>query len=144
MKENKEVIEPTEDDENLIDKELDSILENVPKEGRHEVKKMIGMSMQMGGIISPQMELMKKMTPEHVSEFLDTQKMTMQNQFKENRENKIFLFSVLTIVLIFIVVLIVLLKDKPEIMEKVLYALGGLITGILGGYGLGKSKSNEW
>lgn len=144
MKENKEAIEPTEDDENLIDKELDSILENVPKEGRHEVKKMIGMSMQMGGIISPQMELMKKMTPEHVSEFLDTQKKTMQNQFKENRENKIFLFSVLTIVLIFIVVLIVLLKDKPEIMEKVLYALGGLITGILGGYGLGKSKSNEW
>ncbi len=143
MKENKEAIEPTEDDENLIDKELDSILENVPKEGRHEVKKMIGMSMQMGGIISPQMELMKKMTPEHVSEFLDTQKKTMQNQFKENRENKIFLFSVLTIVLIFIVVLIVLLKDKPEIMEKVLYALGGLITGILGGYGLGKSKSNE-
>ena len=118
-------------------------MENVPKEGRHEVKKMIGMSMQMGGIISPQMELMKKMTPEHVSEFLDTQKKTMQNQFKENRENKIFLFSVLTIVLIFIVVLIVLLKDKPEIMEKVLYALGGLITGILGGYGLGKSKSNE-
>lgn len=86
------------------------------------------------------MELMKKMTPEHVSEFLDTQKKEMENHYKENRENKIFLFAILLITLVFIVLLIQMLKDKPDIMEKVLFTLGGLITGLFGGYGIGKAK----
>ncbi len=122
---------------------LDGILEGIPKEDRHEVKKMIGMSMQMGRVISPEMELMKKMTPAHVTEFLDTQKKAMENQFKENREDKVFIVVVLIIIVVFIVVLIVLLKDKPDIMEKILYTLGGLITGVFGGYGFGRIQKEN-
>lgn len=118
-------------------------MEEIPQEARHEVKKMIGMSMQMGGVISPQMELMKKMTPEHVSEFLIGQREALNNEFKESRENKIFAGFVLVVIMIFIVIIVVLLKENPEIMEKVLYTLGGLITGLLGGYGFGKTKRNE-
>ena len=58
---------------------IDIMLENIPKEERHEVKRMIGLSMQMGRTISPEMELMKKMTPQHVTEFLEAQKEEMQN-----------------------------------------------------------------
>ena len=39
MKENKEAIEPTEDDENLIDKELDSIWKMYLKRGAMKSKK---------------------------------------------------------------------------------------------------------
>lgn len=126
-----------------VSKEIEEILEEIPQEARHEVKKMIGMSMQMGGVISPQMELMKKMTPEHVSEFLIGQREALNNEFKESRENKIFAGFVLVVIMIFIVIIVVLLKENPEIMEKVLYTLGGLITGLLGGYGFGKTKRNE-
>lgn len=129
--------------EENFDSEFDEILEGIPAEERHEVRRMIGMSMRMGGIISPEMELMKKMTPEHVTEFLTTQNKAMENQYKENRENKIFLFFVLFTVLAFIVVLIVLLKDNPEMMEKVLFSLGGLVTGLFGGYGLGRYKRDD-
>lgn len=122
---------------------IDIMLENIPKEERHEVKRMIGLSMQMGRTISPEMELMKKMTPQHVTEFLEAQKEEMQNQFKEKRETKIFLVVILLIVVAFIIILISMLKDKPDIMEKVLYASGGLIAGALGGYGFGKSKRDE-
>lgn len=124
-------------------KEINEILDDIPQEARHEVKKMIGMSMQMGGVISPQLELMKKMTPEHVSEFLQGQREAANNEFKESRDNKLFMCFVLTIVLAFVIAIVILLKSNPDIMEKVLYTIGGLITGLLGGYGIGKTRREE-
>ncbi|HAX51544.1 MAG TPA: hypothetical protein DCX82_06345 [Lachnospiraceae bacterium] len=123
--------------------DLDDLLENVPLETRSEVKKMISMSWQMGRVISPETELMNKMTSEHISTFLASQDTAMQKQFQESRENRIFIFGVFVLSLIFIVVLIILLSNKPDIMEKVLFTLGGLVTGAFGGYGYGKSKNNE-
>lgn len=121
---------------------VEEILEDAPEEVRHEVKKMM-MSMSMGGVMSPSIELMKKLTPEHVSEFLIGQREAVNNQFKESRDSKVFLGISLVVILSFVVILVVLLKDSPDILEKVLYTLGGLITGLLGGYGFGKSRGNE-
>lgn len=131
----------TEDIENLP-KEFSEILEEVPEEARHEVRKMIGMSMQMGGVISPQLELMKKMTAENVTEFLQGQREASNNQFRESRDNKIFLGFSLLVILVFVIVLVILLKEDSDVLEKILYTLGGLITGLLGGYGYGKSKND--
>lgn len=141
----KDTIIPEGNDNVLEDDVMDAILGNipVPEEDRPEIRKMIGMSMQMGRVISPEMEIMKKMTPEHVTEFLETQKQAMQNEFKESKDTKIFLVVVLILFLAFIIALVVLLKDKPDILEKVLYTLGGLIAGIFGGYGFGKTRGNE-
>lgn len=135
-----------EDSEEVGDlpRELSEILEDVPKEVRHEVKRMVAMSMQMGGVISPQLELMKKMTTENVTEFLQGQREVSNNQFKESRDNKIFLVIVLLMVLIFVTVLVILLKGNPDMLEKVLYTLGGLVAGLFGGYGYGKSKRDDW
>ena len=99
--------------------------------------------MQMGGVISPQLELMKKMTPEHVTKFLEGQQEASNNQFKEKRDNKIFMGTILFVVLVFVVVLVILLKNSPDILEKVLYSLGGLVAGLLGGYGYGKTQQGE-
>lgn len=43
----------------------------------------------------------------------------------------------------FIVVIILLLKDIPDIMEKIIYTIGGLAAGAIGGYGFGKFKNDE-
>lgn len=141
----KDTIIPEDNDNVLENDVMDAILGNIPvsEEDRPEIRKMIGMSMQMGRVISPEMEIMKKMTPEHVTEFLETQKQAMQNEFKESKDTKIFLVVVLILFLAFIIALVVLLKDKPDILEKVLYTLGGLIAGIFGGYGFGKTRGNE-
>ena len=45
--------------------------------------------------------------------------------------------------MVFIVVLVFLLSDKPDVLEKVLYTLGGLIVGAFGGYGFGKTKKDD-
>ena len=94
-------------------------------------------------VISPQLELMKKMTTENVTEFLQGQREVSNNQFKESRDNKIFLVIVLLMVLIFVTALVILLKGNPDMLEKVLYTLGGLVAGLFGGYGYGKSKRDD-
>ena len=134
--------EKTEDLSKELDV-LDDILEDIPKEARHEVRKMVGMSMRMGGVISPELELMKKMTTENVTEFLQGQREAANNDFKESRDNKIFLGFVLVIILAFIVILVILLKENPDMLENVLYTLGGLVAGLLGGYGYGTTKRRD-
>lgn len=64
-------------------------------------------------------------------------------QFKENKENKIFYGVIVIIALIFVIIVIQLLKATPDIMEKILYATGGFVAGIIGGYGFGKAKNSD-
>ena len=120
---------------------FEELLESLPKEEKHKVIQM--MSMQVRGVFSPQNEIMKKFTSDHITEFIETQNKVIDYTFKDNRENRIFSILILIIVAVFILAVIMLLKDKPDIMEKVLYAVGGLIAGIVGGYGYGKTKRDE-
>lgn len=132
-------------DEKLEDAMINDVIEKIPEEDRHEVKKMMSMTMQMGKVMSasPEMELMKKMTSQNIETFLNGQKDAVTYQFKESRENKIFLGIMVLLFMVFIVVLIKILSDKPDILEKVLYTMGGLIVGAFGGYGFGKTKKDE-
>mgnify|MGYP004649351227 CR=1 FL=1 len=96
-------------DEKFEDAVINDVIEKVPEEDRHEVKKMMTMSMQMGRVMSasPEMELMKKMTSQNIETFLDGQKSAMEYQFKEARDNKIFIG----------IVVMVLVKPK-KMMSK--------------------------
>ena len=67
----------------------------------------------------------------------------MKNSYAEKKQSKIFLFLSMLISMIFFVIVIVILKDKPDIMEKIIYTLGGLVAGAFGGYGFGKKKSDD-
>lgn len=145
-KNNYQEIEPSQTaDQQFEDAVINDVIEKVPEEDRHEVKRMMSMTMQMGRVMSssPEMELMKKMTSQNIETFLNGQKNAMEYQFKESRENKIFLGIMVLVFLIFIVVLIILLDDKPDILEKILYTTGGLIVGAFGGYGFGKTKHDD-
>lgn len=132
-------------DERFEDAVIEDVVEKVPEEDRHEVRKMMTLTMQMGRVMSasPEMELMKKMTPKHIEMFLEGQKEAMTYQFKAERESKIFLGIMVLLFMIFIVILVTLLIDKPDILEKVLYTMGGLIVGAFGGYGFGKTKRDD-
>lgn len=129
--------------------ELTDKLENfisdsgIPEEDQPEVKKMIAMSLRMGAAASPQVEIMKKVTPEHITQMLRSQEAESQRRYAEKREKKRFYLVWLLIVCAFVLAVIWLLKDHPETLEKVLYAAGGLIAGAVGGYGYGKSARND-
>lgn len=128
----------TSDAQEIIDS-----LEGVPENERKVIEKLMVSSVQMSGRFSPQNAISKKITEEHITQYLDGAREEMQNSYAEKKHNKIFAFLVLLMTMVFFVVIILILKDKPEIMEKVLYTLGGLVAGAFGGYGFGKRRIDD-
>lgn len=130
------------DDEKDVDipEGVQEILDDLPADKRKVVKRT---AIQMMGVMQRENPLLKKITEKHIDQFLEGSKIQMQEEYKEQHEKKIFLVIVLLIALVFIVALVVLLKDNPDILEKVLYTLGGVITGAFGGYGIGKNARDD-
>lgn len=128
----------------LKEAELEEILESVPPERRKDIEKMMILSStQMRSISSPETAVMKKLTSEHISKYLEGAELEMKNSYTEKLHKKVFMLLSMIIILVFFVVIVILLKDNPDVMEKVLYAVGGAAFGSLGGYGFGKTKNSE-
>lgn len=122
---------------------LDELLENIPEEHRRSVEKLfISRSVQMREIVSPENTVMNKITSEHVSTFLDASREEMKHTYQEMKHRKIFTFATIVTAMIFFVIIIILLKDNPDVMEKVLYTVGGVVIGAFGGYGFGKNSDS--
>lgn len=122
---------------------LDELLENIPEEHRRSVEKLfISRSVQMREIVHPENTVMNKITAEHVSTFLDASREEMEHTYEEMKHRKIFTFATIVIAMIFFVIIIILLKDNPDVMEKVLYTVGGVVIGAFGGYGFGKNSGS--
>ncbi len=142
--ETKEEAVQASNDENAMEAELEEVLDSVPPEHRKVIEKMMISSVQMRSISSsPEAVVMKKLTSEHISQFLNGAEQEMKNSYAERLHKKIFTFLTMIIAMIFFVVIIVLLKGTPDIMEKVIYTVGGVIVGAFGGYGLGKNQKED-
>ncbi len=124
--------------------ELEEVLDSVAPEHRKIIEKMMISSVQMRSIASaPEVEVMKKLTPEHISKYLDGAEEEMKNSYAEKFHKKVFTFLTMIIAMIFFIVIIVLLKETPDIMEKIVYTVGGVIAGAFGGFGLGRKQRDE-
>lgn len=123
---------------------LNDILENVPEEHRKQVEKtIIASTFQMKGMISPEVTVMNKITEEHITEYLQGARQEMENSFEERKENRLYTFITLLVGMVFLIIIILLLKDKPDFMEKIIYSLVSLVAGAIGGYGYGRTKGND-
>ena len=144
MSDNEELVQhANEDIDGVNTDEIFESLEDVPEEKRKVIEKLMVSSFQMRGMISPENTISKKITEEHISQYLEGAREDMKNSYAEKKQRKIFLFLSMLISMIFFVIVIVILKDKPDIMEKIIYTLGGLVAGAFGGYGFGKKKSDD-
>lgn len=122
---------------------LDEVLENVPPKHRKMIEKFMISSFQMQAEVSPEHEVMKKITPDHISEYLSASKEGMEKDFKDRNNQRIFIGVMSILIMAFVLGIVLILKNTPDVMEKVLYAGGGLLAGAFGGYGYGKNKGNE-
>lgn len=150
MAENEQVVIGKEEetksseDEKGIETEIEEVLDSVPPEHRKVIEQLMISSVQMRSVSSsPEAVVMKKLTPEHISQFLNGASQEMENSYKERFHRKVFTFFTTIIAMIFFVVIIVLLKDDTDVMEKVIYAIGGVCAGAFGGYGLAKKKADD-
>ena len=125
--------------------ELDELLEAVPEEHRNSIKELMvsSASFQMGGMFPSPNPIAKKITEEHITQYLEGSKVDMENRYAEKKHQKVFLFLSMLLAMVFFIIVIILLKENPDVMEKIIYTAGGLVAGAFGGYGLGKNKSGD-
>ena len=125
---------------NELQKDHDvDIIDSESKE--HE---LIEMSQVMATLsqISSGTDFSDKITTEHITKYLDGAEKNMTLAFEEKKHSKYFILALAIIVSIVFIILIVILKDKPDVLEKLIYSVGGLFTGFAGGYGLGKKRED--
>lgn len=126
-----------------IPKEIDDAINMIPDKTQARVVKSM-LSMQFGTFASsPENAISKKITSEHITQYLTDSGIAMRESFKERRYDKIFKIIIFVTALIFIGFLVVSLKDIPDVMEKIIYLIIGLGTGVVGGYGFGRHKGTE-
>lgn len=122
--------------------EVAEALKDIPEAQKRTIEEHMFSFMQMrSSVSSPETEVMKKLTSEHLTTYMDIMREDMHKGYEEKKHNRIISVIVLTLIMVFIIAVIIILKSNPDVMEKVIYAAGGLIAGSIGGYGLGKRKS---
>ena len=116
-----------------LQSELEDVLDSVPPEHRKVIEKMmISSSVQMRSMVSPETTVMKKLTSEHISRYLDGAELEIKSIYFFNNDCRNGFF----------IIIVVLLKDTPDIMEKFIYTVGGVVIGAFGGYRFGKNKND--
>ncbi len=133
-----------ENEHDSIPPEMAEVLDELPPEQRKEVSRMMMASFGMIDRISPEGEIAKKITPDHITAMLSAQEKNMDYSYRENQHRMVFFVITLVIVLAAIITIIVLLKDgHPEAMTQILTALISAALGAAGGYGIGIKKRND-
>ena len=122
---------------------LGDVLEGLPQEKREIIEKTIISQFAMVSRTSPEGEIAKKITPQHIDKLLDNQGKAMDYAHKDEVHKKILVGVVLFFVIVVVFGVILLLKDSPEIMERILTVVVTAIISGLGGYGVGKSRSGS-
>jgi hypothetical protein len=98
--------------------------------------------------------LHRKMEGSHITQLLelaadhDEREFELQKQAQENASSdrsadRRYYFGAFVVVAILFVILLFLFRDKPNVLIPALTGLGGLVSGFLGGWGVGRYNSRE-
>ena len=81
--------------------ELDKLLEGVPNEQQHEIKRMFMASSMVLRRVAPEAPIMEKLTGEHLTEIIRNAESESKREHRSAFENKIFILLVTVIGLVF-------------------------------------------
>lgn len=123
--------------------EMSEIIDALPAENRETVRQLLVSQVSMMARVSPDMEIAKKVTSEHITDVLKTQDKGMTYTYKEHQHKMIFTGIVFALAIGTVFGLIAILQSTPDIMEKVLIGFLGFAAGALGGYGYRSSKKDD-
>lgn len=123
-----------------IPKVIEDAIDSIPDKEQANVMRKV-LSMQFGMISkTPENSISKQIKPEHITQYIETSKEAMEKEYKEKHELKLFQAFIFTVICIVFIAVIIILKNQPDYMEKIVYALLGFGAGIFGGYGIGYKK----
>jgi len=88
--------------------------------------------------------------PEHRKKQLENDEQAEYYRFQKTKlehnkyiADRLFTFFSMMMAAGLVVTVLFLFRDTPEMVEKILVAVGGLVAGVIGGYGIGKSKQDK-
>ena len=138
--ENSDKLNKTSEEETDNSPDISDIIESLPSSMRREIKReTLMMASFMQG--SPDSALAQKMTPEHITAFINDAGENMRLGYKDLNRTRIFYGIVLFLVLAFVGFIVLVFRDNPNMVENIIYAFIGLAAGGACGYGIGKFKS---
>jgi len=129
-------------------KALLSGLQKLSDEKPHAIQEMM-MALGVGPAAHP---LHQKMTPEHITQVLtlaakhderqfEIAKQSESNESSHKTSTRRYFFWCFAIVMGIAILMLFLYQDKPNVLLPALTGLGGFITGVAGGFGLGRQKA---
>ena len=130
--------------EDLLPEDISQVLEGLPNEKRATIERTIVSQFAMiSSRSSPELEISKKITSDHITKLLETQSKGMDYSFKDEKNKRWFYLGLIALVSAVVIALVVILKNNPEVMEKVLIGLGSAIAGAAGGYGIKAARDKD-
>lgn len=139
-----ENIKDNDMEDNLAQKETtpdiipESVFEAIPEEDRGRMKSIISQTM-ISGVVKRGNPLSDKITSEHITDLIKNSDAQDKRDRDERKTEKNYQIAFLVIGLLFMVFLIVFLKDSPDLLYKILIAL----FSFLGGFGMGRFKQKD-
>ena len=120
-------------------KQFTEILENIPEDQKEFVEQSMMMATFMQN--APESAISKKLTEEHISTYLKVSGEDMRLSHKGETQNRILLFAIILIMAVLFCFVVLIFRDSPDVLEKILFTSGGVIIGAIGGFGFGKSRN---
>lgn len=139
-----ENIKDNDMEDNLAQKETtpdiipEEVFEAIPEEDRGRVKKVVSQMMISSPLRSGN-PISEKITSEHITDLIKNSDAQDKRDRDERKTEKNYQIAFLVIGLLFMVFLIVFLKDSPDLLYKILIAL----FSFLGGFGMGRFKQKD-
>jgi hypothetical protein len=126
-----------------LPEEVTEILRDVKPETRKEIERIMVSQFSMISRISPDVEVSKKITSDHITTMLNTRDKAMEHTFQDNKGKRWFSIALVFLACVVLVAIILLLKDTPDTMEKIITIVLSALLGGAGGYGIGFSKGKD-
>ena len=82
----------------------------------------------------------KKITDKHIEKYLEDSGENMRLSYEDSKQSRYFIIIIISIMTVLVAFIVYTFRNSPEVIEKIILAAGGFITGGFGGYGFGKSK----
>lgn len=121
--------------------ELKKAIDSLPSGKRELVEKtFIGLLAKSSE--SAETIFAKKLTDKNIQQYLENDAKRDEYIYESNKENNHKQKFCLVVFSVVVIVLVILLRDKPDVMERLITVVVGCAVGFVGGYGYG-SKNNE-
>jgi len=134
--------------EDLSTEEIQEVGQTIEKLSKKEPK-LVSEFMALAKMGSMPNPLHDKLSEEHIGKIVDLavnhderqydlHKNNQSNEYKDKQSDKKYYFAYFIVAVLVFLIILIYLKDTPEILVPTLTGLGGLVSGFLAGLGFRK------